>query len=28
VLFQADAGRRWAVIPLLDEKLFVIASPQ
>ena len=27
VLFQADAGRRWSVTPLLDEKLFVIAAP-
>lgn len=24
VLFQADAARRWSVLPLLDEKLFVI----
>lgn len=24
VLFQADAGRRWSALPLLDEKLFVI----
>ena len=24
VLFQADAGQRWSVLPLLDEKLFVI----
>ncbi|MDB5732615.1 MAG: transcriptional regulator, LysR family [Variovorax sp.] len=27
VLFQADTGRRWSVVPLLDEKLFVIAAP-
>jgi len=27
VVFQADAGRRWHVTPLLDEKLFVIAVP-
>jgi len=27
VLFQADAGRRWSVRPLLDEQLFVIAAP-
>ncbi|GGO75948.1 LysR family transcriptional regulator [Marinobacterium nitratireducens] len=27
VLFQSDAARRWSVMPLLDEKLFVIASP-
>jgi LysR family tcuABC transcriptional regulator len=27
VLFGADAGRRWSVLPLLDEKLFVIAAP-
>jgi LysR family tcuABC transcriptional regulator len=24
MLFQADGGRRWNVLPLLDEKLFVI----
>jgi len=24
VLFQTDAARRWSVLPLLDEKLFVI----
>ena len=28
VLFQADSGRRWSVLPLLDERLFVIAAPQ
>lgn len=27
VLFQTDAPRRWSVLPLLAEKLFVIASP-
>jgi len=27
VLFQADSGRRWSVLPLLDERLFVIAAP-
>lgn len=27
VLFGADVGRRWSVLPLLDEKLFVIAAP-
>lgn len=27
VLFGVDAGRRWRVLPLLDEKLFVIAAP-
>lgn len=27
VLFQTDTPRRWSVAPLLDEKLFVIASP-
>jgi LysR family tcuABC transcriptional regulator len=27
VLFQADAARRWSVLPLLDEKLFVIGRP-
>lgn len=28
VLFQADTGKRWNVSPLLDEHLFVIASPR
>lgn len=28
VLFQTDAPRRWSVTPLLEERLFVIASPQ
>jgi LysR family tcuABC transcriptional regulator len=27
VLFQTDTPRRWSVLPLLGEKLFVIASP-
>jgi LysR family tcuABC transcriptional regulator len=27
VLFQADTARRWSVMPLLDEKLFVISAP-
>ena len=27
VLFQTDTPRRWSVLPLLAEKLFVIASP-
>ena len=27
VLFQTDAARRWSVLPLLDEKLFVIGRP-
>lgn len=27
VLFGADNGRRWSVLPLLDEKLYVIAAP-
>ncbi len=27
ILFHADAGKRWNVQPLLDEKLFVIAPP-
>lgn len=27
VLFQSDTARRWSVMPLLDEKLFVISSP-
>ena len=27
VLFQADAGRRWSVLPLLRERLFLIAMP-
>lgn len=27
VLFQTTTPRRWSVAPLLDEKLFVIASP-
>ncbi|WP_029528341.1 LysR family transcriptional regulator [Polaromonas glacialis] len=27
VLFQTNASRRWSVAPLLEEKLFVIASP-
>jgi LysR family tcuABC transcriptional regulator len=28
VLFQADAGRRWSVLPLLRERLFVLAAAQ
>jgi LysR family tcuABC transcriptional regulator len=27
VLFKADAAQRWSVLPLLHEKLFVIAAP-
>lgn len=27
ILFQVDAGKRWTVMPLLDEKLFVICAP-
>jgi len=27
VLFQTDSGRHWSVLPLLDEKLFVVARP-
>lgn len=27
IVFNAEAGRRWMVEPLLDEKLFLIASP-
>jgi LysR family tcuABC transcriptional regulator len=27
VLFQTDTGKRWSVMPLLDETLFVIAAP-
>jgi LysR family tcuABC transcriptional regulator len=27
VLFQADRGQRWSVLPMLDERLFVIARP-
>ena len=27
ILFQLEGGKRWSVTPLLDEKLFVIASP-
>lgn len=27
VLFETDTPRRWSVSPLLDEKLFVVASP-
>lgn len=27
ILFRADAGRRWSVTPLLDEKLYVIGAP-
>lgn len=27
VLFQTDAARRWSVLPLLDEKLFLIGKP-
>jgi len=27
ILFQLDGGKRWSVRPLLNEKLFVIASP-
>ena len=26
VLFQTDAARRWSVLPLLDEKLFLIGA--
>jgi LysR family tcuABC transcriptional regulator len=28
ILFQLEGGKRWSITPLLDEKLFVIASPQ
>jgi LysR family transcriptional regulator, regulatory protein for tcuABC len=28
VLFRAEDARRWSVMPLLSERLFVIASPQ
>lgn len=28
ILFQLEGGKRWSVTPLLDEKLFMIASPQ
>jgi LysR family tcuABC transcriptional regulator len=27
VLFRADAARRWSVLPLLEERLFLIARP-
>ena len=27
ILFQLEGGKRWSITPLLDEKLFVIASP-
>lgn len=27
ILFDADAARRWSLIPLLDERLFLIARP-
>ncbi|OVZ56900.1 LysR family transcriptional regulator [Pigmentiphaga sp. NML080357] len=27
VLFQTESGRHWSVMPLLDEKLFVVARP-
>ncbi|MBV0881317.1 LysR family transcriptional regulator [Noviherbaspirillum sp. L7-7A] len=27
VLFQADRGQRWSVLPVLDERLFLIAWP-
>lgn len=27
VLFQADRGQRWSVLPVLDERLFLIARP-
>jgi LysR family tcuABC transcriptional regulator len=27
VMFRADAARRWSVLPLLDERLFLIAKP-
>jgi LysR family tcuABC transcriptional regulator len=27
ILFQAERARRWSVLPLLDERLFVIARP-
>jgi LysR family tcuABC transcriptional regulator len=27
VLFQADRGQRWSVLPLLEERLFLIARP-
>lgn len=27
VLFQADRGQRWSVLPMLEERLFVIARP-
>lgn len=27
VLFQADRGQRWSVIPVLEERLFLIAHP-
>lgn len=28
VLFETGAARRWSVTPLLDERLFVVGSPQ
>lgn len=28
ILFQLEGGKRWSITPLLDEKLFVIASPE
>jgi LysR family transcriptional regulator, regulatory protein for tcuABC len=27
VLFQADRGQRWSVLPMLEERLFLIARP-
>lgn len=27
ILFQAERARRWSVLPLLDERLFLIARP-
>ncbi|WP_233834216.1 LysR family transcriptional regulator [Paraburkholderia sp. ZP32-5] len=27
VMFRADTARRWSVLPLLDERLFLIAKP-
>lgn len=28
ILFRADGARRWSVVPLLDEKLYVIGTPE
>lgn len=28
ILFRADGARRWSVVPLLDEKLYVIGRPE